>query len=107
MEPHMMLLRCIAVTFFAVYGLPTGAQTTSPSTGAQNQSVQDNAPGTGGTSRPGVPGLPGSKSGPAVRSQGSDPSSGDSTTTHQDPSGVRGLPGSKAGPAVNPPAKRE
>ena len=32
---------------------------------AQTQSNQQNQPGTGGTSKPGVQGLPGSKSGPA------------------------------------------
>jgi hypothetical protein len=95
-----MVLRCIAVILFATLAFSAWGQPTT--TGAQ-----DNAPGAGGTSKPGVSGAPGSKSGPAAGSQGSAPSTSDPATTHQDPSGVRGMPGSKSGPATNPPLKHQ
>jgi hypothetical protein len=43
----------------------------------------------------GQPGLPGNKSGPAVKP--------DQSATPPDTSGVKGLPGNKSGPAVQPP----
>ena len=46
----------------------------------------------------GVPGLPGNKSGPAVR-----PGQNSSTGVSQDQSKVPGLPGDKSGVAVKPP----
>lgn len=44
----------------------------------------------------GVPGLPGNKSGPALRP-------GEQSTVRPDQSNVPGLPGNKSGPAVKPP----
>jgi hypothetical protein len=54
-----------------------------------------------GTSKPSVPGLPGSKSGPTVTPPGN---TMPETKTHPsgDQSGVQGLPGNKSGPAVRP-----
>jgi len=59
-----------------------------------SQNTQDNAPGTGGTSKPGTAGAPGSKSGPAAKPSGS---------AGSDESGVKGMPGNKSGPAVKQP----
>ena len=67
------------------------------------QPVRNNPPGTDGTSKAGVPGLPGSKSGPTVTPSGK--TAPEATRSHPsgDQSGVRGLPGNKSGPAVSPP----
>src|ERR1700748_2647351 len=67
------------------------------------QPERNNAPGTAGASKPGVPGLPGSKSGPTATPSGN--TAPEATRTHPsgDQSGVRGLPGSKSGPAATPP----
>ena len=82
----------------------------APSFAQTQTSPQQNQAGTGGTSKPGVQGLPGSKSGPTVKS--SDPTStqraanpqtgtgsdqGNTTTKNQDESKVPGKPGSKSG----------
>ena len=68
----------------------------------QGQPVRQNAPGDAGTSKPGVPGLPGNKSGPTVTPSGT---TVPETRAHPsgDQSGVKGLPGNKSGPAVTPP----
>jgi hypothetical protein len=59
---------------------------------------QQNAAGTGGTSKPGVAGLPGSKSGPTKTHE---TQSGSSTpgTLQQDQSKVPGMPGTRSGMA--------
>ena len=69
----------------------------------QGQPTQQNAPGTAGTSKPGVAGLPGSKSGPTVTPSGN---AVPETKSHPsgDQSGVQGLPGNKSGPAERPSA---
>jgi hypothetical protein len=86
----------------------------SPSQAQTQTDQQQNQPGTGGASKPGVQGLPGSKSGPTVKSTdptatqraanpGAGAGSNDQTSTptkNQDESKVPGLPGSKAGPAT-------
>ena len=64
----------------SVIGGPALAQTTT-------------APNSGA----GVPGLPGNKSGPAMRS-------GEQFNVRPDQSNVPGLPGNKSGPALQPPA---
>ena len=90
----------------------TASTLTSPSF-AQTQTDQQNQPGTGGTSKPGVQGLPGGKSGPTVKAPavkatppqraamppGTDGQSGNGTT-QQDESKVPGLPGGKSGAAA-------
>jgi hypothetical protein len=84
---------------------PAWAQSPSSQSSAPDQGKQ-NAPGTGGTSKPGVAGLPGSKSGPAMTKSGdAAPSSQNEMTKHRDESKVPGLPGSKSGPAVTSPNK--
>jgi hypothetical protein len=81
----------------ALSALPVAAQiTTAPPTHVD--------PSTQG-SRPGVAGLPGSKSGPAVRAptnQSLSANQSNPTTSEQDPTGVHGQPGGKNGE----PAKR-
>jgi len=91
------LLSGIATAATVVLALPVWAQGVT----TQGQPTRDNPPGTAGTSKPGVPGLPGSKSGPTVTPSGNTASE---TKTHSsgDQSGVPGLPGSKSGPAAKP-----
>jgi hypothetical protein len=106
-------MRALFVSGLAVAALVAGALT-SPSF-AQTQSNQQMAPGTGGTSKPGVQGLPGSKSGPAAKSgntkrptqRAANPEAGQRTggktgnpAMHQDESKVPGKPGSKSGPTA-------
>ncbi len=92
------LLSGIATAAIVALALPAWAQGVT----TQGQPTQQNAPGTAGTSKPGVAGLPGSKSGPTVTPSGNTVSE---TKTHPsgDQSGVQGLPGNKSGPAVTPP----
>jgi len=94
MKTILGLLMSVAV----IGAVPAIAQSTNPDEQKQN------APGAGGTSKPGVPGLPGSKSGPTATQSGPAPSTAhkDMTKSH-DESKVPGLPGSKSGPAVNQP----
>jgi hypothetical protein len=93
------LLSGAAAASIIALALPAWSQT-NQTTG---QSPQNYAPGQAGASKPGVPGLPGSKSGPTVTPSGT---TMPETNTHPsgDQSGVRGLPGNKSGPAVTPPA---
>lgn len=94
MKTILGLLMSIAV----IGGAPAFAQSQNPDYEKQN------APGTGGTSKPGVPGKPGSKSGPTTTPSGAAPSTAnkDMTKSH-DESKVPGLPGSKSGPAAKQP----
>jgi hypothetical protein len=84
--------------------LPAPDASTQPGQERGNAEIleqsQQNAPGTGGTSKPGVAGLPGSKSGP-TKTPESLPQSGSSTppTLQQDQSKVPGMTGSKSGMA--------
>src|SRR5690348_1287115 len=86
--------------------LPAWAQTTTSPSSKSDQQMQ-NAPGSGGTSKPGVSGQAGNKSGPAAKENGSSSSStgssGSSTPPSalpsQDSSKVPGLPGNKSGPS--------
>ena len=95
-----MPLSGIAVAALVALALPVWAQGVT----TQGQPTRENAPGTAGTSKPGAPGLPGSKSGPTVTR--SDTTAPEATRTRPsgDESGVKGLPGNKSGPAVQPPA---
>ncbi len=93
------LLSGIATAAIVALALPAWAQGVT----TQGQPTRDNPPGTAGTSKPGVPGLPGSKSGPTVTPSGNTAS--DTTARPSgDQSGVKGLPGNKSGPAVKPPS---
>ena len=69
----------------------------------QGQPTHENPPGTAGTSKPGVPGLPGSKSGPTVTSSGTTLPEAHSHPSG-DQSGVQGLPSNKSGQTVSPPS---
>jgi hypothetical protein len=89
----------LAAALLATTVSPASAQT---NTAPQTSPVPlQNAPGTGGTSKPGMQGLAGSKSGPAVRE--SSGSSDKTTTKQQDESKVPGLSGGESGPAVKRP----
>jgi hypothetical protein len=93
------LLSGVAMAAIVALALPAWAQGVT----TQGQPTRDNPPGTAGTSKPGVPGLPGNKSGPTVTPSGNTASE---TTARPsgDQSGVKGLPGNKSGPAVKPPS---
>jgi len=92
-----------AVGAIALLTAPVLAQDTTPTGG-----TQQNEPGTGGTSKPGVKGDPGGKSGPAANDAGTEPSSSGSATSGtdgaagSDNSKVPGQPGNKSGPAQKP-----
>jgi hypothetical protein len=85
----------IAAAALVAAGQPAWAQTNSQQLG---QNTQQTAPGTGGTSKPGTAGAPGSKSGPAAKPSGA---------AGADESGVKGMPGNKSGPAVREPGKNQ
>ena len=91
------LVSGVAIAAIVLLASPAWAQGVT----TQGQPTQQNAPGTAGTSKPGVPGLAGSKSGPTVTPSGN---TVPETKTHPsgDQSGVQGLPGNKSGPAVKP-----
>jgi len=114
-------MKALIISSFAAAALAASALT-SPSI-AQTQSDQQVQPGTGGASKPGVQGLPGSKSGPTVKSNqgmpapsaqqrsavtpqtGQDPGAltggqNDNAAKAQDESKVPGKPGGKSGPAA-------
>jgi hypothetical protein len=91
------LLSGVAMAASVALALPAWAQGVT----TQGQPTQQNAPGTAGTSKAGVPGLPGSKSGPTVTPSGATLPQ-NRTQTSGDQSGVQGLPGNKSGPAAKP-----
>ena len=90
-----ILVTGIAVAGLLIAGAPAWSQSNSPQL---SQNTQDNAPGTGGASKPGTAGVPGSKSGPAAKPSGA---------AGADESGVKGMPGNKSGPAVREPGKNQ
>ena len=92
------LLSGFAAVAIVALTLPVCAQGVT----TEGQAVRQNAPGTAGNSKAGVPGLPGSKSGPTVAPSGS--TAPEATRSHPsgDQSGVQGLPGNKSGPAATP-----
>jgi hypothetical protein len=94
------LVSGFAVAAIVVLAVPAWAQGVT----TQGQPSGQNAAGTAGTSKAGVPGLPGSKSGPTVMPSGKTVPEATRNQPSGDQSGVPGLPGNKSGPAVNPPA---
>jgi hypothetical protein len=88
--------RLLVATAALVMAGTASAQTTSGSTGSTN------APNPGA----GVQGMPGSKSGPAVRS-GSSTSNQQTGSAGQDASKIQGMPGNKSGPAAKSPSPKE
>ncbi|MDB5394110.1 MAG: hypothetical protein JWM91_1616 [Rhodospirillales bacterium] len=100
-ELGMKMILGVLISVALTGPMPAFGQSAAPDNQTQN------APGTGGTSKPGVAGLPGSKSGPTETSSGKTRSdtSNTSTTKHHDESKVPGLPGSKSGPTATSPDK--
>jgi hypothetical protein len=92
------LLSGVAIVAVAALALPAWAQGIT----TEGQPVRHDAPGTAGVSKPGVPGLPGSKSGPTVTPSGTTAPQAQRSHPSGDQSGVQGLPGNKSGPAVTP-----
>jgi hypothetical protein len=75
-------------------------------------STQQNQPGVGGTSKPGIPGKPGMSSGPADQRGESGAATGEEGAMSpnegaagSDESKVPGAPGNKSGPTEQPPSK--
>ncbi|MGA7259765.1 MAG: hypothetical protein WA709_36710 [Stellaceae bacterium] len=94
------LVSGLAVAAIVALAVPAWGQGVT----TQGQPSGQNAPGTAGTSKAGVPGLPGSKSGPTVMPSGNTVPEATRNQPSGDQSGVPGLPGNKSGPAVKPPA---
>jgi hypothetical protein len=82
--------------------VPGWAQSNPPQTGTQMRSDQSIAPGTGGVSKPDMPGAPGNKSGPTETVSGTSVPEPAQLKQSGDESHVQGLPGNKSGPAVKP-----
>jgi hypothetical protein len=97
-----MLKLLTGVIALAIVTLPASAQTTAPPGGGQVTVP------SGQNSGAGIPGKPGSKSGPAAKSSsettGSDTSDHNRAVRQQDSSKIPGQPGNKSGPAVKPPS---
>jgi hypothetical protein len=92
----------IMVAMLAAAAAPSWAQTNPPQTGAQMQSGQTIAPGTGGVSKPDARGLPDTESGPAVTPSGTTLPDPSQLKQSGDESHVQGSPGTESGPAVKP-----
>jgi hypothetical protein len=97
-----MLRLLMGAIALAIVTLPASAQTTDrPGDG------QVTVP-SGQNSGTGIPGQPGSKSGPAAKSSpettGSDMNDHNRAVRQQDSSKIPGQPGNKSGPAVRPPS---
>jgi hypothetical protein len=95
----MRRLFSTALVAFVSMTVPVLAQSNSPNVPVPS----------GQNSGAGIPGLPGSKSGPAVKpgtttGAGQTTQQTNPTVRQQDPSKIPGLPGSKSGPAAEPPA---
>lgn len=105
MEAHMQRLATVAVLAVLIGPTLAAAQQQPPATGQQSPTVKPNEPSAQGSGA-GMPGLPGSKSGPSVRRPGETTGSGtpgpeeqrDSTTRLRDPSNIPGQAGNKSGP---------
>jgi len=96
------LLGCALMATVVAAALPVAAQIQPPQTGTPTRSGQQVQPETGGVSKPDMPGLPGTESGPAVTPSGTSTSEVSKLPQSGDESDVRGLPGSESGPAVKP-----
>jgi hypothetical protein len=97
-----MLRLLMGATALAIVTLPASAQNTAPPGG--NQVTVPSGQNSGA----GIPGKPGSKSGPAAKSSsettGSDIDQ-NRAVRQQDSSKIPGQPGNKSGPAVRPPSR--
>jgi hypothetical protein len=98
------ILSAFALASLVATTLPAWSQTNS-----QQPDKQQIAPGGGGTSGTGVPGKPGTKSGPAVKpSNGVGMGMGTGAApapAGADTSGVKGVPGNKSGPSKREPSQ--
>ena len=92
----------IMIAVVAAAAAPSWAQTNPPQTGAQMQSGQSIAPGTGGVSKPDARGLPDTQSGPAVTPSGTTLPDPSQLKQSGDESHVQGSPDTESGPAVKP-----
>jgi hypothetical protein len=94
-----MLRLLMGAIALAIVTLPASAQTATPG------GAQTTVP-SGQNSGAGIPGKPGSKSGPAAKpsseTTGSDMSDHNRAVRQQDPSKIPGKPGSKSGPTQSP-----
>jgi hypothetical protein len=97
-----MLRLLMGAIALAIVTLPASAQNTAPTGGGQVTVP------SGQNSGAGIPGKPGSKSGPAAKSSsettGSDMNDQNRAVRQQDSSKIPGQPGNKSGPAVRPPS---
>jgi opacity protein-like surface antigen len=97
-----MIKLMVAVSAAALLSAVALAQTDKDIAARPDSSEsQQNAPGTGGMSKPGVPGEPGTKSGTTVAPDDKDRQSGTSQSNaiQQDQSKVPGMKGNKSGEA--------
>jgi hypothetical protein len=92
----------IMMAVVAAAAAPSWAQTNPRQTGAQMQSGQPIAPGTGGVSKPDMRGLPDTQSGPAVTPSGTTLPDPSQLKESGDESHIQGLPDTESGPAVKP-----
>jgi hypothetical protein len=97
-----MLRLLMGAIALAIVTVPAAAQTTAPGAGTQTTVP------SGQNSGAGIPGKPGSKSGPAAKSSsettGSDTNDHNRAVRQQDSPKIPGQPGNKSGPAVRPPS---
>src|SRR5262249_11906708 len=97
-----MLKLLTGAAAIAIVALPASAQTTTPP--ARGQVTVPSGQNSGA----GIPGKPGSKSGPAAKSSpettGSDMSDHNRAVRGQDSSKIPGQPGNKSGPSPSPPS---
>jgi hypothetical protein len=91
-----------AIMMAVVAAATSWAQTNPPQTGAQMQSGQSIAPGTGGVSKPDMRGSPDTQSGPAVTPSGTTLPDPSQLKQSGDESRVQGSPDTQSGPAVKP-----
>jgi hypothetical protein len=98
------LLSAAVMTALMAATVPGWAQSNTPEAGTPLRSDQSIAPGTGGVSKPDMPGLPGNKSGATATPSGTTISEPSQLKESGDESHVQGLPGNKSGPAVKPSA---
>jgi hypothetical protein len=103
MEELTMKTPLGGVALAAIVALALPAWSQSNTTSGQSTHTQQSVPGADGGSKPGIPGLPGGKSGPTVTPSGTTvPES--KGHPNGDQSGVKGLPGNKSGPTVTLPS---
>ena len=95
--------RIVIVAALAVAGFPLAALSALSQTAQPDVSTAPSAQNSGA----GIPGMPGNKSGPAVKpgtvGSNSTLNQENPTVRQQDPSNIKGLPGNKSGPPARQP----